>query len=228
MAIAETEVSFLRQLDWFDPERVNASVTIVGNGGIGSFAALALAKLGVQQISLVDFDHVEDHNFPNQAFTPSQIGMSKVNALAETVQTYAPSADVQIHEQRLEDGVPLSDIVISALDSMDARALLWKAVKDKVACKRLIDGRLAGETIVVYAPLISDPADIEGYEATLHSDEEALEMPCTRQSIIDVGFSVASLITRAVRLHYAGMEVEKTVVMRQDTLQLVSGGWVEE
>lgn len=220
------ELTYMRQLDWFDPDQAKARVTIVGAGGIGSFTAFALAKLGVQHLDLVDFDTVEDHNVPNQLFRFEDIGKPKVNAVIDQLLLHAGVKCQAVgHNQNLGDGVPIGDVVISALDSMEARAALWEQVKGKFACKRFLDGRLAGEQIVLYSAIPFDPDDIAGYEATLHSDDEGLEMPCTRRSIIDVGFSIASLMTRAVRRHYAGLDVENTVVLNQETLELISGGW---
>lgn len=215
---------YTRQRDWFDPDKTAAAVTIVGCGGIGSFTAFALAKLGVQRLDLVDFDTVDEHNVPNQLFTTFQIGHPKTEALWLSLHDYA-GVDATLHNQRLQDGVPLNDIVISALDSMEARADLWEQVKYKLACKLFIDARLGGENIVVYALNPCVPSEIAGYEATLHSDEEGLELPCTGRSIIDVGFSVASLITRQVRRFYTGSACESQVYLNQATLELYKGGW---
>lgn len=218
-------MDYTRQRDWFDPDTTDASVTIVGCGGIGSFTAFALAKLGVQQLALVDFDTVEEHNLPNQLFSHAHLGSKKVGAIANTIHMQNESATVAMYDQRLQEGVPLNDVIISALDSMEARADLWQQVKYKLACKLFIDARLGGENIVVYSLNPSVPSEIAGYEATLHSDEEGLDLPCTGRSIIDVGFSVAALITRAVRRHYAGCEAEAQVYLDQRNLELFKGGW---
>lgn len=229
MAVADKTIEYTRQRDWFDPDKTQASVTVVGCGGIGSFAAFALAKLGVQTIRLVDFDTVEEHNIPNQMFTPIQAGDLKTRALANTIASFDPSAnmafEIETYEQRLQDGVPLSDVVVSALDSMEARADLWEQVRMKINVKLFLDARLAAENIVLYAVNPINAEDIAGYEATLHSDEEALELSCTGRSIIDVGFAVASLITRAVRRQYAHEEHERVVYLNQQTLDLFKGGW---
>lgn len=221
-------MDYTRQRDWFDPDTTDASVTIVGCGGIGSFTAFALAKLGVQDLKLLDFDFVEEHNVPNQLYRPGNASEThpilKVRALGATVFDHTGIVP-SVHAIPLQDGVPLSDVVISALDSMEARADLWQQVKYKLACKLFIDARLGGENIVVYSLNPSVPSEIAGYEATLHSDEEGLDLPCTGRSIIDVGFSVAALITRAVRRFYAGSEPEAQVYLNQANLELFKGGW---
>jgi hypothetical protein len=217
-------MDYTRQRDWFDPSKVNASVTIVGCGGIGSFTALALAKLGVRAVKLVDFDTVDEHNVPNQLYTVDQIGAHKVNALRDTIYEHTGISAKDV-PYSLDVGVPLSDVVVSALDSMETRADLWKQVKNNLGVKLFLDARLGGEHIVLYSVNPSRPTDIEGYEATLHSDDEGIDLPCTGRSIIDVGFAVGSLITRAVRKHYAHEPMIPTVYLNQSTLDIFKGGW---
>lgn len=215
---------YTRQRDWFDPDRTNASATIVGCGGIGSFTAFALAKLGVQRLALVDFDSVEEHNIPNQMFLPGQVDMLKVDALADTLAIAAGVQSLRCPADLL-DYMPLNDVVISALDSMHARKDLWATVKYKTKCRLFLDARLGGQHVILYAVNPVSPDDVAGYEATLYSDEEASDLPCTARSVIDVGFSVAALITRAVRLHYARSPLPRTTYLNQETLEIHKGGW---
>ena len=210
----------------------NQTILITGGcGGIGSFTAFALAKLGVQQLRLLDFDIVEEHNVPNQMFDVTSIGRPKIEAIATQIGWMLDGkCAVETFEQRLEDGVPLSNVVVSALDSMEARAKLWEAVKLKPQVDLLLDGRLSGQRIVLYAACPMVLADVKAYEATLYSDEEADEDLCTARSIIDVGFTMAALITRAVRKYYAeGLDsLEHITYMNQNTLELLTGDWVDE
>ncbi len=217
-------IDYTRQRDFFDPARTNAVVTIIGCGGIGSFAAFALAKLGVRTLRLLDFDTVEEHNAPNQMFFREQIGLTKVEALATTIASTSDT-NVETFNQRLEDGIPISPIVISALDSMSARKALWEQVKEQFKIKLFIDGRIGGQNVVLYAARPTLPSDIKGYEATLHSDEEGDDLPCTGRAVIDVGFAIGSLITRAVRGYYAEDGAYTPITfLNQNTLELHKGG----
>ena len=221
-------IDYTRQRDFFDPGKVDATVTIVGCGGIGSFTGFALAKLGVRKFRLLDLDCVEAHNIPNQLFWPEQVGWSKVDALTRTIHDASDgTAEVEAFERPLQDGVPLSPIVISALDSMSARADLWKLVKNKLDVKLFLDGRLGGENVLLYAANPTLPSDQRGYEATLHSDTEGIDLPCTGRAIIDVGFAIASLMTRAVRKHYAGEPHTPITYLNQNTLEMQKGDWLE-
>ena len=228
------EVEYTRGRDFFDPlENEHSEVTIVGCGGIGSFAAHALAKLGLAKINLVDFDTVEAHNIPNQLFTKDDVGQEKSVALGEAL-ALTTNADitpwvgrVTEDEGLVADGgfgqIPLGNgVVISALDSMEARANLWSLVRMRYTTPLFIDGRLGGQNVVVYAVNPVDLADIKGYEATLHSDEDGLEQPCTGRNVIDVGYSMAALITRLVRGHYADEALPKMVYQDQEALTLAT------
>jgi molybdopterin-synthase adenylyltransferase len=217
-------MDYTRQRAWFDPSTTNAAATIVGCGGIGSFSAFALAKLGVQTLTLVDFDTVDEHNIPNQLFEPHQLGEFKVSALADNISTATGVYPTGISAP-LEDGIPRLPIVVSALDSMASRAALWQQVRYKLDVKLFLDGRLGGEHIVLYSVDPSNPTDVAGYEATLHSDADGADLPCTARSIIDVGFVVGSLITRAVRRYYAHEPATPTVYLNQQTLDIFKGEW---
>ena len=56
-------------------------VGIAGCGGLGSNAAVALARIGTGRLIIADFDKVEESNLNRQYFFFSQIGMFKAAAL---------------------------------------------------------------------------------------------------------------------------------------------------
>lgn len=217
-------MDYTRQRDWFDPDKTQAAATIVGCGGIGSFTALALAKLGVQRLNLVDFDEVDAHNIPNQLYPIDALGGVKAEELERTLDKFGGRLVVP-YVRPLQDGIPRAPVVISALDSMTARKDLWALVRYKLDVKLFLDGRLAGENVLLYAVDPTNPTDVKGYEGTLHSDEEGSDQPCTARSIIDVGFAIGSLMTRAVRRHYAGEAKDSCVYLDQRNLDIYKFGW---
>jgi molybdopterin/thiamine biosynthesis adenylyltransferase len=213
-----SSVEYTRQQDWFNPnEHPYAHVTIVGVGGIGSWTALALGKLGIRNIDLVDHDAVEPHNVPSQMYGLDDVGTPKVLALGGHVLEFANYHPNVLETTLTEYPYQYDGVVVSALDSMAARAALWDRVKH-TPVELLLDARLGGQSIVVYAVNPCDPAHIEFYESRLYSDEQAKDYPCTAAAVIDVGFQVASLLTRAVRLHFTGQPVERSVMVDQQRL----------
>ena len=78
-----------------------ARVGIAGLGGLGSPVAIALARIGTGTLVLADFDVVEPSNLNRQQYFVDQLGMAKVDALAETLRRAHPYAGLELHRVRL-------------------------------------------------------------------------------------------------------------------------------
>lgn len=73
-----------------------AHVAVVGVGGVGSWAAEALARAGVGAITLIDLDHLSLGNTNRQLHaTDAQMGQTKVLAMAQRIASFAPQCRVQ-------------------------------------------------------------------------------------------------------------------------------------
>lgn len=75
----------------------DAHVVVVGIGGVGSWAAEALARSGVGRITLIDMDHIAESNINRQihALTPT-LGQSKVEAMRERIALIHPGCQVDV------------------------------------------------------------------------------------------------------------------------------------
>ena len=73
----------------------DAHVVVVGIGGVGSWAAEALARSGVRRLSLIDLDHVSESNINRQihASLPT-LGMSKIEAMRQRIMDFHPDCAV--------------------------------------------------------------------------------------------------------------------------------------
>lgn len=78
-----------------------AHVGVAGCGGLGSAVAIALARTGVGQLTLVDFDVVEPSNLNRQQFFVDQIGLPKVAALTDNLRRINPYVKVHARQLRL-------------------------------------------------------------------------------------------------------------------------------
>ena len=114
-----------------------ASVIVFGIGGVGSFAAEALARSGIGRLILVDHDVVSLTNLNRQLIaTHETIGRRKVDVMKERILSINPSARVDVFAEFLLpeniDDFPLRecDYIVDAVDTVAAKlALAQKAEK---------------------------------------------------------------------------------------------------
>ena len=104
-------------------------VAVAGLGGLGSNIAVALARIGVGQMLLVDFDIVEPSNLNRQSYYIEHLGMPKTDALAEQLQKINPYIAVRTERIRIDESNAVGlfegyDIVCEAFDSAVAKAML--------------------------------------------------------------------------------------------------------
>jgi tRNA A37 threonylcarbamoyladenosine dehydratase len=108
-----------------------ARIAVVGVGGVGSWAAEALARCGVAALTLVDLDHVAESNINRQVQAlSSTLGMAKVQALAQRIGEIHPHCTVHAVEAFADaDNWPglltaPVDAVIDACDQSSAKLAL--------------------------------------------------------------------------------------------------------
>ncbi len=120
-----------------------ARVGIAGCGGLGSNVAMLLARSGVQDMLLIDYDVVEPSNLNRQLFFPRHVGMPKIHALAEILQELNPQIRLECLHLRLEP---------DQLPSLLAQAPLWVEALDKAASKRFfVEAALMAKRFTVSA-----------------------------------------------------------------------------
>ncbi|MEE3704388.1 sulfur carrier protein ThiS adenylyltransferase ThiF [Campylobacter sp. CX2-8023-23] len=115
----------------------NAKVGVAGLGGLGSSVAIALARVGVSSLKLVDFDTIDPSNLNRQQYFISDIGKYKTTALADIIAKINPFVSVEIETIRLdENNVNLVfqnyDIVAECFDNPKAKAMLINNLKNKI------------------------------------------------------------------------------------------------
>jgi sulfur carrier protein ThiS adenylyltransferase len=120
-----------------------AVVGIAGLGGLGSVVAIALARVGVGTLILVDFDLVEPSNLNRQQYFVHQIGMPKVEALRENLSKINPYVKTRGHQERLDrdnvEGIfQGAEVIVEAFDRADQKAMLINAVSEKMPEKYIV------------------------------------------------------------------------------------------
>lgn len=109
----------------------SSHVLIAGIGGVGSYVAEALARLGVGELTLIDHDTVSPSNINRQLIAlQSTLDQRKTAVMAQRIQDINPECQVhQINDFLSPDSIPEFltpnyDVLIDAIDSMSSKAAL--------------------------------------------------------------------------------------------------------
>lgn len=118
-------------------ELKNAVVGIAGLGGLGSNVAVALTRLKVGRLVLVDFDLVEESNLNRQNYFPDQIGQHKVDATLENLKRIDPDADLDGRKMRLTpekivDVFRDAHVVAECFDRADQKQMIVETVLSRM------------------------------------------------------------------------------------------------
>ncbi len=117
-----------------------AHVVVVGIGGVGSWAAEALARSGVARLTLIDMDHIAESNINRQIHAlTSTLGQAKIEAMRARIAQIHPGCQVDVVDDFVSpENWPsllptMPDAVIDACDQLKAKQAmtLW-ALREKV------------------------------------------------------------------------------------------------
>jgi len=107
-----------------------AHIAVIGLGGVGTWAAEALARSGVGLLTLVDLDHISESNTNRQihALDP-EYGKAKVQAMAERIRAINPAARVRTVEEfvaadNVAECIGEATLVLDCIDAVIAKAAL--------------------------------------------------------------------------------------------------------
>jgi len=187
----------IRQRDLVPPERLaGCNAIVIGVGAIGRQVALQLAAMGIRCMALYDPDRVNVENLAPQGFWESDLGSYKVTAVANLARKQFPRIELHTFAERFRKSHVLKwsqqrpIAVFCCVDGIEARKLIWEAVKHKSAF--FTDGRMAAEVIRVLA---SDAPRVDRhYQTTLFSAGEAYAGECTSKSTIFTASIAAGLM----------------------------------
>ena len=115
----------------------NSTIGIAGLGGLGSNAAIALARAGIGKLVLVDFDKIEKSNLLRQYYFLDQIGKPKTLALHDNIKKINPNVIIDSYNEKLKKGSMEKrfknvDVVIEALDNAVTKILFIEEILTKL------------------------------------------------------------------------------------------------
>jgi molybdopterin/thiamine biosynthesis adenylyltransferase len=197
--------------EWFNEIR-KAKIILAGLGGIGSWTALQLARLGVDLMCIYDDDVVEAANMSGQFYGYDDIGRTKTSAVESLISKYS-GTPVYAMNERFTNTTEAGDIMICGFDNMSARRTFFnswrahirtKSTEDRKKCL-FIDGRLSIDTLQVFCITGNDTYNIGMYaNKHLFSDAEAEETVCSMKQTTFLACMIGSVITNLFTNFIAG------------------------
>lgn len=134
-------MNLTKHREFFDPDKLEDEVHIIGCGAVGSTIAELMARLGIKEIHLYDFDVVSEHNITNQMFLSGQIGKPKTLALKDLLTEINPEMKVILHAG-WKKGTTLSGYVFMCVDKIDTRKAIIEDNRFNVNIKYMMDTRM--------------------------------------------------------------------------------------
>lgn len=174
--IGGIDMNLTKSIEFFDPVNVNGKCHIIGCGSVGSTVAEMLARLGITDFVLYDFDVVESHNIANQMFVQKDIGTEKVDAVARIISEINPEAEQKIEIKRSGySGQRLNGYVFLCVDNIDLRREICTANRMNRAIKAVYDFRTRLVDAQHYAADWSNIKEIDNLIKTMDFSHEEAE-----------------------------------------------------
>lgn len=176
-------------LDWYSQD--DSPVVVVGGaGGIGSWLSFFLARANFN-VTLSDFDTVEEHNIGGQLFKRNQIGRYKAEAVGKNVSEFSTNT-INAQIVKITEETATHEFMFSAFDNMDARRAMfkvWKRSWNSMNRPIFIDGRLNAEQFQIFCVT---PENADVYERIhLFNDSEVEDAPCSAQQTTHTAAMIA-------------------------------------
>ena len=155
-------MNLAKSYEFFNPDTCKNRIHIIGCGSVGSTVAELLARFGLMNVSLYDFDVVEEHNLANQMFTTENLYKPKIEGVYERWIKINPEAakTIKLYPDGW-NGNKLSGYVFLCVDNIELRRRIVEENKYNLNIKAMFDFRTALVDAQHYAADWSKEKDIE-------------------------------------------------------------------
>ena len=215
-------------------------VFICGVGGMGGAAAMALARAGVGNLVIADFDIFEPSNLNRQVFAfEDTLGKDKTSVTRERLIAINPELRVtplgRDWPSRLDDILTQCHVVINGMDDVNAGIRLYRAARDRDAT--VIDAYTSPlPSVTVVRPDDPRPEERLGFPTAGVAPEaitSELRDECLRREIeyvlvhsssaehIDLSIAAEVIAGRRSRMSFAPMVVTTGCLMAFEAIALL-------
>ncbi|MHA2171707.1 MAG: ThiF family adenylyltransferase [Candidatus Kariarchaeaceae archaeon] len=220
---------------------LEASISIVGAGHLGSWVAHGLSLIGATEFYLYDDDIVETRNLSGTPYLQDSIGKRKVEELTKLMEQSSVGRrfiyPVKRKVKKTSDFVQETEFYIVTTDSLKSRHSIFKAIQKTNSPGFLIDMRSRAKISEVYAIPLDDEIASYWYEVNLKSRKKDPTPPihCNEANIVQNSMLAASVAiqilsdvldedrrTRYFRLgidHFSLQEVEIPLITFEEELK---------
>jgi molybdopterin/thiamine biosynthesis adenylyltransferase len=164
---------YFKQRKLFNPHDSKLKVYVYGAGSIGSHVVIGLAKLGIKDITVIDYDKVEQSNVPAQFYKYDDRGY-KVHDLHSMVKNMT-KVEIKFGQVKVNENfvpsVEQSSIHIIAFDNIEGRKILIDKLEGFPV--HIIDGRIGGFNWEKY--YLNAREDLTEFKKTLEGTFSELE-----------------------------------------------------
>lgn len=116
-----------------------AKVSVLGCGGLGSTVSMILARSGVTELNLYDFDYIEYSNLNRQNYRLDEVGKKKTLTTKKRIEETLPyvkvnTKDIYIDKDNIKEIIDDADFFIEAFDNRESKTMLFDYftnIKDK-------------------------------------------------------------------------------------------------
>lgn len=196
-------------------------IIIGGVGGIGSWVALLLSRIG-HSLYLYDTDIIDETNMGGQFYAINQIGISKAQATKTNIMQFSGNPNVETMGNYNIDSMA-SPIMFSCFDNMTARKAMfdnWEAQENR---ELFIDGRMLAEVGIVFCVMKGQESL---YRNCLFEDSEIEDSPCSYKSTSHCGTFISSLMVTGLNNYltnkFHDMDIRITQFRTDFELPLIS------
>lgn len=121
----------------------SAKVAVCGLGGLGSNIAISLARAGIGNLHIIDFDKVDISNLNRQQYFASQLGIYKTEAMLHNLKEISPYCKIKtdcikINAENVKGLLENDDIICEAFDNPECKAMLVNNVIEKLPEKYIV------------------------------------------------------------------------------------------
>ena len=133
-------MNLAKSFEFFNPDLFHEQIHIIGCGSVGSTVAELIARFGIEEVCLYDFDVVEEHNLVNQMFTRDDLYKPKTECVKNNLLKINPDMNIILFDQGYI-GQKLSGYVFLCVDKIEIRKRIVEENKFNDTIKAMFDFR---------------------------------------------------------------------------------------